>query len=443
MSDIDTDPVVITGMAVEAPGGIETPEDYWDALADGVELIGRFPRDRGWPLEEMFALGELDGWRGIADAGGFLDAAGEFDPAFYGISRREAIAMDPQQRVGLRVAWKALENSGIHPGSLDGADVGCFVGASPMLYGPPADEVNDYSGHRVVGLGQLGVAARVSHALGLVGPSMCVDSACASSLTALGLAVSAVRSDECEWAIAGAVSVIASPGVFYEFARNHALAIDGHCRAYSEETTGTVWGEGAGMVIVERLSRAQALGHRVLGHIKGVRTNHNGKGKPILVPRLGAQQKLIEKTLEVSGVDPALIGMIEGHGTATKAGDPIELTALQNTYGMAATRRSATEGPLLGSVKSNAGHSQAAAGLMGLIKLLLAGSHGAIPPTLFADTPTSALDWSRTSMRLAAELTKWEAIEGFRYGAVSSFGAGGANAHAIIAMPEHEENGDH
>jgi mycobactin polyketide synthetase MbtC len=430
------DHIVISGMAVEAPGGIDSPRSFWSALAESRELVGPFPRDRGWPLDDLLSVSRIDGWGQVRDAGGFLDGAAAFDPSFFGITQREAIAMDPQQRVGMRVAWKALENAGINPGALDGTDGGCFIGASPMEYGPRGAEVNAYSGHRIVGFGQLGVAGRISHCLGLGGPSMCIDSACASSLTALHLAAAAVRAGECEWALAGAVCVMGSPVAFYEFAKNNALSADGHCRSYADDATGTLWSEGAGVVLVEPESRARRLGHRIYGRILATATNHNGKGKPILVPRAHAQERLIRKTIDIAGIDPADVGMIEGHGTATRAGDPVELTALQNTYGCAGAD------VLLGSVKSNAGHAQAAAGMLGLIKLLLAGEHGHIPPSLFSENPTSKVDWDRSSLRLATKLLPWEPTNGARYGAVSSFGAGGANAHAIIAMPVREERDD-
>ncbi|WP_406270240.1 polyketide synthase [Nocardia sp. NBC_00881] len=432
----DRDHIVISGMSVEAPGGIESPASFWSALAESRELISPFPRDRGWPIDDLLSVSRHDGWGKVSDAGGFLDGAAAFDPAFFGITQREAIAADPQQRVGMRVAWQALENSGINPGALDGADAGCFIGASPMEYGPRAAEVNPYSGHRAVGLASLSVAGRISHSLGLTGPSMCVDSACASSLSALHLAATAVRGGECEWALAGAVCVMGSPLAFYEFAKNNALSTDGHCRSYADDATGTLWGEGAGVVLVEHESRARRLGHRIYGRILATCTNHNGKGRPILVPRAHAQERLVRKAIDIAGIDPADVGMVEGHGTATRAGDPAELTALQNTYGAAGSS------PLLGSVKSNAGHAQAAAGLLGLIKLLLAGQHGYIPPSLFSENPTTKVDWDRSSLRLATKLQPWEPNNGVRYGAVSSFGAGGSNAHAIIAMPVREESDD-
>lgn len=425
-----TDPIVISGMAVEAPGGIDSPSALWSALAESRELLCPFPRDRGWTVDDLLSEARVDdGWRRVSDAGGFLDGAATFDPHFFGLTRREATVMHPQQRVAMRVAWRALENAGINPGTLDGADGGCFVGMSMTEYGTRTAVADDYTGFRTVGMGQLGGAGRISHCLGLNGPSMCVDSACASSLTAVQLAANAVRMDECEWALAGGVCVLGEPTAFYEFARLNAISADGHCRAYADDATGTVWGEGAGMVVVERESRARQLGHRSYGRIVAIRTNHNGKGKPILVPRQRAQAQLVSKTLDAAGIDPAHIGMIEGHGTATPAGDPAELLALFTTYGAAGCEA------LLGSMKSNAGHAQAASGILGLIKVLLAGQHGHIPPTLFSDNPTKAVDWDATGIRLATKLHPWEPKDGIRYGAASSFGAGGANAHAIIAMP--------
>ncbi|OBJ72910.1 polyketide synthase [Mycobacterium sp. 1274756.6] len=427
------DPVVIAGMAVEAPGGIDTPEALWSALIDSRELLSPFPRDRGWPVEDLLSVSEIDGWGPVSDSGGFLTDAAEFDPALFGITHREALVMHPQQRVAMRVAWKALENSGINPESLAGEFVGCFIGMSPMEYGPRAAVADAFSGHRIASLGQLGAAARISHSLGLTGPSISLDTACASGLTAVQLAANAVATDECEWALAGGVCVMGSPGAFYEFARLNALSDDGRCRAYSDDASGTVWGEGAGVVIVERESRARQLGHPIYGRILAIRTNHNGKGKPILVPRVRAQEQVIRKTLDAAGIDPGEIGMIEGHGTGTRAGDPVELLALFKTYGAAGSSAR------IGSLKSNMGHPQAASGILGLIKLLLAGAHGQIPPTLFADKPTTLLDWELTALRLADKVHEWQPTRGVRYGAASSFGAGGANAHAVIAMPVHED----
>jgi len=427
---VATDPVVISGMAVEAPGGVDSPGALWSALTESRELLGPFPRDRGWAVDDLLSASRVDeGWRQVCDSGGFLDGAASFDAPFFGLTDHEAMVMHPQQRVAMRVAWKALENAGIKPATLEGSEGGCFVGMSMTEYGLRTAVADDYTGFRTVGLGQLGGAGRISHCLGLTGPSISLDSACASSLTAVQLAANAVQLDECDWALAGAVCVLGEPTAFYEFSRLHALSADGHCRPYSDDATGTVWSEGAGMVVVERESRARQLGHRIYGRILAIRTNHNGKGKPILVPRTRAQVQLVTKTLDAAGIDPVDIGMIEGHGTATLAGDPQELTALFTTYGAAGSES------LLGSIKSNVGHAQTASGMLGLTKLLLAGQHGHIPPTLFSDNPTKTVDWDSTGLRLATKLHPWEPKDGIRYGAVSSFGAGGANAHAIIAMP--------
>ncbi len=427
---IADDPIVITGMAVEAPGRIDTPDALWTALTESRELIGPFPRNRGWAVDDLLSISQtVDGYQQVPDAGGFLADAAVFDPPFFGITHREAKAMHPQQRVAMRVAWKALENSGINPAELEGTEGGCVVGMSQSEYGRRTSTADAYTGHRTVGMGQLAAAGRISHSLGLLGPSISVDTACASSLTALQMAATAVRDDECEWALAGAACVMGELSPFLEFARLHALADDGHCRAYSDDATGTVWGEGAGMVLVERESRARQLGHRVYARVLAVRNNHNGKGKPILVPRTQAQAQVIRKALDHAGIDPADVGMIEGHGTATPAGDPRELNALFQTYGAAGSNA------LIGSIKSNVGHAQAASGILGLIKVLLSGWHGLIPPTLFADNPTTEVDWDSTGMRLATKLHTWEPKDGARVGVASSFGAGGANAHAILAMP--------
>ncbi|NKY89550.1 polyketide synthase [Nocardia veterana] len=428
----DEDPIVVSGLAVEAPGGIDTPAQFWAALSEGRDLTGPFPRDRGWPLAQLLTLGRREGWAAVCDAGGFLDRAAEFDPAFFGITPREAVAMDPQQRVALRVAWRALENAGINPATIDGDEVGCYMGASPTEYGPHGAEVNDYSGYRAAGAALGAVAGRISNCLGLGGPAIVVDTACASSLSALHLAVGAIRSGECEWALAGAVCVMGSPAAFFEFSKANALASDGQCKPYSDAADGTLWGEGAGIVVLERESRARALGHRIYGRVLATRVNHNGGGAPIAVPSSRAQERLIRATVAAAGISPELVGMIEGHGTATAVGDPLELEALGRVYGSGSAR--------LGSVKSNLGHAQAAAGMLGLIKVLLSGLHGQIAPTRFADNPTTKVDWDATGLRLAAKPEPWPAHDGLRYGAVSSFGVSGTNAHALLAIPAEEES---
>ena len=297
-------------------------------------------------------------------------------------------------------------------------------------YGQRTTTTDDYTGFRTVGMGQLGGAGRISHCLGLIGPSISIDSACASSLTAVQLAANAIQLDECEWALAGAVCVLGAPAAFYEFSRLNALSADGHCRAYSDDATGTVWGEGAGMVVVERESRARQLGHRIYGRIMAIRTNHNGKGKPILVPRTRAQAQLVSKTLDAAGIDPADIGMIEGHGTATLAGDPQELTALFTTYGAAGSEA------LLGSIKSNVGHAQAASGHARADQAAAGrpARSDSANPVLGQPNQDGGLG-SRRACDWPQNCSPGSRNDGVRYGAASSFGAGGANAHAIIAMP--------
>ena len=430
------DPIIVSGMSVEAPGGIRTPAAYWAALSEARELIGPLPRDRGWPVDDMLSLSRHEGWADVCDAGGFVENPGAFDPVFFNISAREAAVTSPQIRLAMRLAWKALENTGINPAALDEEDAGCFIGAYPTDYGPLGSQADEYSGYRTVGLITEGIAGRVAHSLGLCGPSATVNTGCASSLTALHLAASAVRGGECEWALAGGVCVMGSPAIMYDFARQNELAVDGHCRVYADDTTGTVWAEGAGFVVVEPESRARRLGHHVFGRILASHYNHNGKGQPILAPRPDAQEKLIRRVIDRAGIDPADVGMIEGHGTATRAGDKAELTALVNTYGAAGSTA------FVGSAKSNLGHAQAAGGMLGLIKVLLAGWHGHIPASLFADNPTTQVDWDRTDLRLATKLHPWEPKNRTRYGTVSSYGADGVNAHTIIGMPIREDHDD-
>ena len=426
-----SDPIVIVGIAVEAPGGIETPEELFRALAAQEDLTGPLPRDRDWPVDQVLALGELDGWGHVADAGGFLDGAAEFDPQFFGLSPREAVSMDPQQRVALRVGWRALENTGIDPASVAGTEVGVYFGASIAEYGPRAAAVNEYSGHRIAGTALGAVSGRLSHALGAAGPSMTVDTACASSLNAVHLAAAAIRDGECDTAVAGGVCVMGSPAAFVEFARNNALASDGRCHTYAASADGTSWGEGAGAVVLERESRALALGHRIYGTVLGSRINHNGGGGPIVIPSAKAQRAVIEKTLAVADVDPAEVGYIEGHGTAT-LGDKLELTALAQTYGAA---RAGGEPVPVGSIKANGAHAQAAAGILGLVKVLMCGRHGVIVGSRFADDPTPVIDWETSGLVLDGTNRPWPWRDGRRVAAVSSFGVSGTNAHLIVAMP--------
>ncbi len=425
------DPVVIVGLGVEAPGGTVGPGAYWDALAAGWSLLEPLPRDRGWDLDRLFALPQRPGWGPVPDSGGFLHDATQFDAPFFGVSPREAVAMDPQQRVAMRVAWTALQQAGIDPASLvgHGHRAGVFLGVSLSTYGPPIDHPDPIlSGRRFTGALNSSAAGRVSHLLDLRGPCMSLDTACASSLTALQQAHNALLLGQCEWALTGGICVISTPAPLVEFSRHRAIDPTGYCRPYSAAAAGTVWGEGAVVAVVERRSRARRLGHRVLAEVVSVGSNHNGAGAHLSVPSQLAQEQLYRQVLEDAGVTPQEITMFEGHGTGTAAGDPRELRAIAAVYGQGRDCEL-----VLGSVKSNLGHAQAAAGFLGLAKVVLAGIHGVIPASLHADPPSDAIDWDRHGIRVPAHSTRWQ---GRRLAAVSTFGVSGSNAHALIDIPE-------
>lgn len=426
------DPVVIVGMGVEAPGGIETAEDYWELLAHGREALGPFPTDRGWAVSELLAGSRRSGFKQIHDRGGFLSGAATFDPEFFGISPREAVVMDPQQRVALRVAWRALENSGINPDDLAGEDVGCFVGASATGYGPEMARFSEHSGHLLAGTALSVISGRIAYTLGLTGPALTVDSSCASALVAFHVAVRALQNGDCDLALAGGVNVLGSPGFFVEFSKQHALSDDGHCRPYSAQASGTVWAEGAAMFVLQRKSAALQAGRRVVAEVRATAINQDGRSAGLSAPSGDAQVRLFRRALGESGVKPAEVGMIEGHGTGTRLGDRTELRSLAQTYGD--TEPGA--GALLGSVKSNLGHSLAAAGALGLAKVLVSAEHGAVPPTLHATEASGEIDWEHQGLRLAQTLTPWPAIDGRRTAAASAFGIAGTNAHLIVSMPE-------
>lgn len=426
------DPVVIVGMAVEAPGGIETPEGYWDLLAHGREALGPFPADRGWAVRELLAGSRRTGFKEIHDRGGFLTGAATFDPEFFGISPREAVVMDPQQRVALRVAWRACENSGINPDDLAGHDVGCFVGASATGYGPEMARFSEHSGHLLAGTALSVISGRIAYTLGLVGPALTLDSSCASALVAFHVAVRSLQNDDCDLAITGGVNVLGSPGFFVEFSKQHALSDDGYCRPYSALASGTVWAEGAAMFVLQRKSAALRAGRRIVAEVRATAVNQDGRSAGLSAPSGDAQVRLFRRAIAQAGIDPGEVGMIEGHGTGTRLGDRTELRSLAQTYG--ATEPGA--GPLLGSVKSNVGHSLAAAGALGLAKVLVSAEHGAVPPTLHADDASPEIDWQNQGLRLARSLTPWPAVGGRRSAAASAFGIAGTNAHLIVSVPE-------
>ncbi|BBZ03720.1 polyketide synthase [Mycolicibacterium chitae] len=426
------DAVVIVGMAVETPGGVATADDYWSLLSEQREALGPFPTDRGWALAELFEGSRREGFKQIHNLGGFLTGAAEFDPEFFGISRREATAMDPQQRVALRLAWRAIENSGINPDDLAGHDVGCYVGASTLEYGPPLSEFSHHSGHLITGTSLGVISGRIAYTLDLAGPALTVDTSCSSALAAFHTAVGALRSGDCDLALTGGVCVMGSPGYFVEFAKQHALSDDGHCRPYSAHATGTVWAEGAAMFLLQRKSAAQRAGRPILAEVRASALNSDGRTTGLTAPSEAAQARLFRRALDQAGLQPTQVDVVEGHGTGTSLGDRTELHSLAATYGATAPGA----GPVLGSVKSNVGHTQAAAGALGLAKVLIAAERGTIPPTLHVDERSGEIDWDSQGLRLAEKLQPWPATNGSRIAAVSAFGMSGTNTHVIVEMAQ-------
>src|SRR6201996_5936965 len=428
------DPVVIVGMALEAPGGIDTAEAYWELLVHGREALSPFPTDRGWRIRELLAGSRRNGFKEIHDRGGFLTGATTFDPEFFGISPREAVAMDPQQRVALRVSWRALENSGINPDDLAGHDVGCYIGASATGYGPQMASFSPHSGHLLAGTALSVTSGRIAYTLGLTGPALTLDSSCASALVAFHVAVRALQSGDCDLALAGGVNVLGSPGFFVEFSKQHALSDDGHCRPYSAQASGTVWAEGAAMFVLQRKSAAMRAGRQIVAEVRATAVNQDGRSVGLSAPSGDAQVRLFQRAIAQAGIKPSEVGMIEGHGTGTRLGDRTELRSLAKTYG----ETEPAAGALLGSVKSNVGHSLAAAGALGLAKVLVAAERGAVPPTLHAADASPEIEWERQGLRLAQTLTPWPAVDGQRTAAASAFGIAGTNAHLIVSVPEAE-----